>query len=134
MKLTEVKKLLEDNGYAYKQTVLPGRAEFSRQKGSCPSTDTGAFPMLTIPNPHHEKDIQLRFRDAAADPDFYDLEFGGYWYELFDCEEEQLPLELLTEIQRIVSGSTQKRVVSMSYWILSISPNRARSSARYVSM
>ena len=106
MKLIEVKKLLDDNNYTYAQTVIPNRAEFYRQKGFHPSIDTGAFALLTIPNPNHEQDIQIIFNDATENPDFYDLEFGGYWYELFDCEEELLPQELLTEIQRIVSGST----------------------------
>lgn len=106
MKLIEVKKLLEDNGYTYKQTVISSRAELYRQKGFHPSVDTGAFVLLSIPNPNHEKDIQIIFNDTTEDPDFYDLEFGGFWYELFDCEEEQLPQELLAEIQRIINGST----------------------------
>lgn len=106
MKLTEVKKLLDDNGYTYRQTVMPSRAEFYRQKGFNPSTDTGAFSLLSIPNPNHEKDIQMIFNDATENPDFYDLEFGGYWYELFDCAKGHLPQELLTEIQRIVGGKT----------------------------
>ncbi len=106
MKLSEVKKLLDDNSYTYTQTLIPSRAEFYRQKGFCPSIDAGAFTLLTIPNPNHKKDIQIIFNDATENPDFYDLEFGGYWYELFDCEEDHLPQELLTEIQRIVSGST----------------------------
>lgn len=106
MKLSELKQLLDDNSYNYTQTVIPSRAEFYRQKGFCPSIDTGVFTLLTIPNPNHEKDIQIIFNDATENPVFYDLEFGGFWYELFDCEEEYLPQELLNEIQRIVSGST----------------------------
>lgn len=106
MKLVEVKKLLDDNGYRYTQTVIPSRAEFYREKGFRPSADTGAFTLLTIPNPNHEKDIQIIFSDATENPEFYDLEFGSFWYELFDCEEEYLRQELLTEIQRIISGIT----------------------------
>ena len=106
MKLTEVKKLLENNGYAYKQTVIPSRAEFYRQKGFNPSEDTGAFVLISIPNPNHHMDIQIIFNDATENPDFSDLEFGGYWYELFDCEETYVAHELLTDIQRIINGNT----------------------------
>lgn len=105
MKLIDVKKLLEDNGYTYSQTIVPNRAEFYRQKGFNPSDDTGAFVLLSIPNPNHQVDIQIIFKDATEDAVFSDLEFGGYWYELFDCEETNIAQELLTEIQRIVSGS-----------------------------
>lgn len=106
MKLTEVKRLLDDNSYAYTQTVIPSRAEFYRQKGFHPSIDNGAFTLLTISNPNHEKYIQIIFNDATENPDFHDLEFGSFWYELFDCEKEYLAQELLTEIQRIIDGST----------------------------
>jgi len=104
MKLTEVKKLLENNGYAYQQTVIPRRAEFYSQKGFRPSVDTGAFSLLTIQNPNHDKNIEIVFSDASDNPDFYDLEFGGFWYEMFGYRDEHLPRDLLDEIQRIVTG------------------------------
>ena len=43
MKLSDVKKLLDENGYTYTQTIVLSRAEFYRQKGFNPSEDTGAF-------------------------------------------------------------------------------------------
>lgn len=106
MKLVDVKKLLDDNGYTYTHTIVPSRVEFYRQKGFHPSNDTGAFVLLSIPNPNHQIDIQIIFNDATENPDFSDLEFGGYWYELFDCEEKYIAQELLTEIQRITDKST----------------------------
>ena len=106
MKLIDVKKLLDENGYTYTQTIVPSRAEFYRQKGFNLSNDMGAFILISIPNPNHQIDIQIIFNDATDNPDFNDLEFGGYWYELFDCEEKYVAQELLTEIQRIINGKT----------------------------
>ena len=80
MKLIDVKKLLDDNSYKYTQTIVPSRAEFYRKKGFSPSEDTGAFVLLSIPNPNHQIDIQIIFNDATENSDFSDLEFGGYWY------------------------------------------------------
>ena len=62
--------------------------------------------MLSIPNPNHQIYIQIIFSDTTNNPDFNDLEFGGYWYELFDCEENYVAQELITEIQRIINGNT----------------------------
>ncbi len=113
MKLIDVKKLLDDNGYTYTQTIVPSRAEFYGQKGFNQSEDTEAFVLLSIPNPNHHIDIQIIFKDATENPDFIDLEFGGYWYELFDCEEKYVAHELLTEIQRIINGRTYIIFASM---------------------
>ena len=113
MKLSDVKKLLDENGYTYTQTIVLSRAEFYRQKGFNPSEDTGAFVLLSIPNPNHQIDIQIIFNDTTENPDFSDLEFGGYWYELFDCEENYVAQELLTEIQRIINGNTHIIFASM---------------------
>ncbi len=112
MKLVDVKKLLEDNGYTYIQTIVPSRAEFYRQKGFKPAQDTGAFSLLSIQNPNHQMDIHIIFNDATENPEFSDLEFGNYWYELFDCEEKYIAQELLNEIQRIINGSTHIIFVS----------------------
>ena len=113
MKLSDVKKLLDENGYTYTQTIVLSRAEFYRQKGFNPSEDTGAFVLLSIPNPNHQIDIQIIFDDTTENPDFSDLEFGGYWYELFDCEEKYVAQELLTEIQRIINGNSEMFPVSL---------------------
>ena len=78
MKLIDVKKLLDDNGYKYTQTIVPSRAEFYRKKGFSPSEDTGAFVLLSIPNPNHTKNIELIFSDDSNNPDFYDLELYNF--------------------------------------------------------
>ena len=106
MKLSDVKKLLDENGYTYTQTIVLSRADFYRQKGFNPCEDTGAFVMLTISNPNHTKNIELIFCDDSDNSTFYDLEFGGFWYEMFGCRDEELPEYLLEEIQRIVHGNS----------------------------
>jgi len=106
MKLSDVKKILDDHSYTYTQMLVTSSLEFYQSKGFRPSYDKGAFVLLSIPNPNHKIDIQLIFNDASEDPDFSDLEFGGVWYELYDCEEDEIPQVLFTEIQRIINGST----------------------------
>ena len=104
MTLNEVQKLLNDNSINYNLITEPSRTEFYRKKGFRTTEDTGSFCLLTITNPHHTKDIEIIFADASKDPEFYDLEFGGYWYEMFGCLEEALPQTLLEEIQNIIAG------------------------------
>lgn len=106
MKLTDVQKLLDENGYTYKASTVLSSLDFYRSKGFHPKAETGPFWLFSIPNPNHGKNIEIIFTDASDDPAFYDLEFGGYWYELFDCREENLPQELLEEIRRILSEQT----------------------------
>ncbi|MBQ5865235.1 MAG: hypothetical protein IIW56_00985 [Oscillospiraceae bacterium] len=104
LKLSEVKQLLDDHGIAYLLTIEPSRREFYVRKGFCPREDSGAFRLLSIKNPHHTKNIDLIFVDASEDPEFYDLEFGGYPYELFGWLDEELPREIWEDIQSILTG------------------------------
>jgi len=104
MKMSEVQKLLSKNGIDYSLSTEMSSAEFYRRKGFRPTEDTGAFRLLTISNPNHTKDIELIFADASDDPELYDLEFGGYWYEMFGCLEAELPQSLIDEIQSILCG------------------------------
>lgn len=58
MKLSEVKLLLEENLYNYELTIVPSKSKFYRSKGLYLTEDTGAFYVITIPNPNHKMDIQ----------------------------------------------------------------------------
>ena len=100
MKLSEVQKILTENGIGYALSTEPNRADFYRRKGFRPTEDTHAFHMLNIANPHHGKHIEIVFADASEDPEFYDLGFGGYWYDMFGFLESELPQSLLDEIQK----------------------------------
>lgn len=104
MKMSEVQKLLAENGIGYALSTEPNRADFYRRKGFRLTEDTHAFHLLTIANPHHGKHIEIVFADASEDPEFYDLGFGGYWYDMFGFLESELPQSLLDEIQNILCG------------------------------
>ena len=104
MKMNEMQKLLSENGIKYTLSTEPSRSEFYRRKGFRPTEDTGAFCLLTIMNPNHSKNIEIIFADDSDNPEFYDLEFGGYWYEMFGYLEEELPQSLMDEVQNIVCG------------------------------
>lgn len=106
MKRTEIQELLTQNGYPYEARIVPSSMDFYRSKGFQPRKETGPFWLLSIPNPNHDKNIEIIFADASEDPEFYDLEFGGYWYEMFGFRDENLPEDLLEEIRWIVSGQT----------------------------
>ena len=48
MKMSEVQKLLDENGIEYSLSIELSRSEFYRKKGFRPTDDTGAFHLLTI--------------------------------------------------------------------------------------
>ena len=87
-----------------KTCLLPRKTHKNRRKGFRPTEDTGAFHLLKIANPNHTKDIEIIFADASDDPEFYDLGFGGYWYEMFGYLEQALSQSLMDEIQSILCG------------------------------
>jgi len=103
MRLSELQKLLDDNGYTYETRIVSSSIEFYKGKGSSSKTEHGPFWLLTIPNPNHSVGIDFIFKDASDSPELYDMEFGGYCHEYFDWHDEALPQVLLDEIFRIVS-------------------------------
>ena len=105
MILQQALALLTDNNIQYILTTEPDKAAFYRQKGFVPRTHSGEFRLITIPNPNHAIGAQLIFDGISEDARFIDLEFGGYWYELFDTEEQYLAEELISEIHQIMSGT-----------------------------
>jgi hypothetical protein len=104
MRLNDVRKLLDENGIEYRLTVEPNRREYYEKKGFRTTGDAGAFYLLTIPNPNHSKNLELNFEDASENPKFCDLDFGGFWYELFDCPDDLLREMLLEEISKVLAG------------------------------
>ena len=102
VRLTEVEKLLKENNIPFTLTVKSYQ-EYWRKKG-IEEKEKRTFSLLTIPNPNHEKNIEIVFADASENPKFIDLEFGGVGYEMFQWEEEDLPRDLLNEIKDIRSG------------------------------
>ena len=106
MKLSEVRRLLSENDISYTLTIESSRREFYGKKGFRTTEDTGTFYLLTIRNPHHSKNIEIIFADSSDNPEFYDLGFGGYWYEMFGWMEEELPQGIMDEIQNILNDKS----------------------------
>ena len=95
MKLSQVAHLLQQAGISWESAIV----QISRD-----AKHTTPALQLTIPNPNHHIDLRLVFRDASEDPEFDDLEFGDYFFELFDCQKEYLHQELMQDIQNVISG------------------------------
>lgn len=104
MRLTEVQKLLKENNIPFTLTVESCQEYVRKRVLSAGKLELRAYSLLTIPNPNHEKNIEIFFKDDSENPEFSDLEFGGFDYEMFHWEEEDLPQDLLNEIKAIRSG------------------------------
>lgn len=128
MRLNEVKLLLDNYNIGYSISVIENKATFYRSKGFFHVKDSAPFLLLTIPNINHNKNIEIHFKSDECNPEFSDLEFGGHWYELFDCSEAQLSFELMKEINAILSNQvyiifakntkTQAWIYDMSFYDL----------------
>ena len=106
MRMNDVRRLLDDLGIDYCVSRVADQREFYQQKGFLRAKDENAFQLICIVNPNHSKNIEIVFRSDDENPEFYDLEFGGYWYELFDCTEECVSAELKKEMIKIMAGET----------------------------
>ena len=98
MKLSEVRKLLDEREIQYILTAESSDGESYRKKGI-----PGVLYLLTIRNPHHGKGIEIKFADASEDPELFDLDFGGYGYDLWGQMEDELSRDLMDEIRNITS-------------------------------
>ena len=140
MRLNEVKLLLDKENIGYSLSVIENKASYYHAKGFFRVKDTDPFLLLTIKNSNHNKNIEILFRNDEENPEFCDLEFGGHWYELFDCSESQLPYELLKEINAIISNNvyiifardakSQAWVFDMSFYDLPEEQNDMRDFHR----
>ena len=104
MKKNEVQRLLDENGIMYHVSRVINRREFYQEKGFSKIKGENSFWLITIPNPNHNKDIELTFKSDEKDSEFVDLEFGGHWYQLFECEPEDISAQLIKEIKDIIEG------------------------------
>lgn len=106
MNLSEVQAMLEQNRIDYDLVMVSDRMLFYRKQGFPAICNSEPFRMITIPNPNHSKEIHLIFDDASSEPEFQDLEFGEFGYELWQNDSDTLKDELLAEIKRIMAGNT----------------------------
>lgn len=105
MRINEVKTLLEENGFPYEAFIVKNPIEYYYKKGYCSSKNRKPFWLIIIPNPNHEKNIEIIFKDAEENSEFFDLEFGYYCYELFDYIDMELSSKLVQEIRDVMQGN-----------------------------
>ena len=109
MTLTEAKELLIENNITFSETRFSSISEFCSYLTPymINKDDTIQVIALIIKSDNGQKHIALEFIDQNNDGNytFYDLYFGQYFYELFDCEEEHLSKSILDEINSIISNN-----------------------------
>ena len=109
MTLENAKELLASNGIPFETCHYANETEYWRHlilfpyvKHAKPCEVTA----LVVHCPNGKKNIELQFNAVDNEYLFVDLSFGGYSFELFDCQEEFLSHEILREIQVILQGQT----------------------------
>ncbi|MBR6609574.1 MAG: hypothetical protein IKK99_05090 [Oscillospiraceae bacterium] len=105
MKLTQVKQLLDDNKINYTVSKVDNRGDFYRRKGFKDTKVSHSFTLLTIPNPNHHLGIELIFISDNENPEFRDMLFGGFEYELFLSSDEWNKEFLVKEVNDILAGN-----------------------------
>ncbi len=106
MKLSQVKVLLEDHGYPYRLSTPADPVSAYTAMGYKIEGSSTPSVTLTVENPHHEKNIMLTFGSTDKEPELVELFFGGYFYELEEWGEDELPEKLMGYIEDILGGST----------------------------
>ncbi|MBQ9413932.1 MAG: hypothetical protein IJU16_02255 [Clostridia bacterium] len=107
MTIETVKELLNSNNISFDICHYSGEADFYRHiclfpylKNAKPCKVT----TIVIRSKNGHKDIELQFNETKGGTIFVDLYFGGYSYELFDCQDEYLSDEIIREIDGIREG------------------------------
>ncbi|MBR6595634.1 MAG: hypothetical protein IKK72_03550 [Oscillospiraceae bacterium] len=107
MNLIDAKTLLEKRRIPYHMTQYEGETEYFRHLTAFPRRDAGRkcpVTALVIPAVNGEKHIEMQFNRARGGYVFEELYFGGFSFELCDCEPDMLEAELMDIIGRIVDG------------------------------
>ena len=107
MNLIDAKTLLEKRRIPYHMTQYESETEYFRHLTAFPRRDIGRkckVTALVIPAVNGEKHIELQFNRVRGGYGFAELYFGGYGFELSDCEPDMLEAEFMDIIGRIVDG------------------------------
>ncbi len=108
MTLDEIKEMLQENNIPYEISEFENEREFWRHIILFNNTKD-AKPCkviaLIIYSKNGKKNIELQFNESGGAFYFVDLYFGGYSYELFDCQEKFLQQSVIDEINSIISNS-----------------------------
>ncbi|MBR3094009.1 MAG: hypothetical protein IKH12_00265 [Clostridia bacterium] len=107
MTLETVKDLLNSNNIPYEICHYSGEADFYRHIILFPYVKNAKSCKVTtivIRSKNGHKNTELQFNETKDGTVFVGLFFGGYSYELFDCQEEYLSDEIIREIDDIREG------------------------------
>ena len=108
MTLNDVKILLSENNIVFDVREYENEAAYWHHVSMFPYTKN-AKPCkviaLIIQSNNGRIDIELQFNAIDNNFRFEELWFGGYSFEMFDCNEEMLADDLLDRIKEIQSGN-----------------------------
>lgn len=116
MTLSEAKELLIKNNIEFSEIYFSSISEFCLYLTPYMTNRDDKIQViaLIIKSNNNKKHLSLEFIDENNNGNytFYDLYFGQYFYELFDCEEEILGKSVLDEINRVISNNVVVIVVN----------------------
>ena len=108
MTLNEAKKLLTDNGLAFKIIEFKDEAAYWHHTTLFPYTKNARkckVIALIISSNNGKKNIELQFNAVDGVFLFEELHFGDFCFEMFDYKEEMLANALLNHINEIKDGA-----------------------------
>ncbi len=107
MTLEGVKELLNKNEIPYHLCEYENEAEYWRHSMLFPyvkhSKSCKVF-VIVIQSKNGHVNLELQFNMENGTLELYDLHFGGYSHELFNCDEEIIQKEIIDTISEITSG------------------------------
>lgn len=106
MNLFQVKKLLQTNSIPFEEYEFENEADFLKHISSNPytkNTKTSKFYALIIYSKNGKRHIELEFEEKDGDFVFWDLWFGEFCLEYFNCNIRSD--YLLDEIRQMMMGN-----------------------------
>lgn len=108
MTLDEARALLIENNIPFELREFENETAYWHHTTLFPYTKN-AKPCkviaLIVRSNNGEKDIELQFNAVDNIFHFEELRFGGFGFEMFDCNEEMLSSDLLDRIKEIINGN-----------------------------
>ena len=106
MNLFQVKELLQTNSIPFEEYEFENEAEFLKHILSNPytkNTKTNKFYALIIYSQNGKQHVELEFKEKDGDFVFWDLWFGEFCLEYFNCSINAD--DLLDEIRQMMMGN-----------------------------
>ncbi|MBQ7915392.1 MAG: hypothetical protein IJ315_01220 [Firmicutes bacterium] len=107
MTLLEVRTLLYKHELPFEEIIYSRKEEFLKEYfGYICSKDTenAKVAILMIRNENHNKHLLLEFNLEGQDYIFQNLYFGAFDYEMFNYNENMLPVDLINNIKTVMDG------------------------------